>query len=425
MIFYGAIPELEKIWKQLGTFESGSRLLDKDMENVGKTYCGCTIEYADGLKDMPDGTVVAVAPSPHLKEMVDEVLNLNPKLICGSLWEVLPSVGYCSQCGRQVPFWYRAGLENYTGHPHIIGAGLRQGCCPFCGSIDRGRWVDFVLKSFTDIYSHQGRKIMHFAPEKIISEKLERQNGKDYYTCDIRKGAGKYQVDITNIPFRDGMFDFIIVNHVLEHIPDEARALRELKRCLKNTGTLVLSFPIATDANTFEDASVKSASDRRRFFNQEDHVRLYGKDYLARMEGHGLRVKVYTPEKLLQPEMISELGFIPDDVVMLCQKKTVAKLQRGGLIVYGMGAHLFDMLSWHPELAARICRVIDKDLKKIGTVIDQLGVTVEPPEALKYLPDGTEVAVSAIKYFEEIQHEINALQPGLICHNIDEAWRCG
>lgn len=425
MIFYGAIPELEKIWKQMGMFEEGTRLFEKNGEIVGKSFCGCVIESAEGLSDLPAGTVVAVAPSTHLREMVQEVRTINPALLCDSLWEVLPSVGYCSQCGRQVPFWYRNGLENYTSHPHIIGAGVRQGRCPFCGSIDRARWVDFVLKSFTDIYNRQDYKIMHFAPEKIISDKLESLCGKDYYTCDIRKGVGKYQVDITNIPFRDDMFDFIIVNHVLEHIQDEAKALKEIKRCLKDTGTLVLSFPIATDIDTFEDSSVKSASGRRKFFSQEDHVRLYGRDFVTRIEEYGLRVKVYTPEKLLRREMISGLGFIPDDVVMLCQKKTVmTKLQKDGMIVYGVGAHFFDMLAWHPELIARISRVIDKDPQKIGTIIEQLGVTVESPEALRHMPDGMEVMVSAIKYFEEIQREVHKLQPELVCRSIDDAWRC-
>jgi|GEM_PF-758415 len=422
MIFYGATPELEKIWKQLGVLGEDTRILDK--EKVGESFCGCMVESAERLGGLSAGTVVAIAPSPHLREMVEEVRALNSNLVCGSLWEVLPSVGYCGQCGSQVPFWYSTGLENYTSHPHIIGAGLRQGRCPFCGSIDRARWVDFVLKNFTDIYHRRGCKIMHFAPEKIICEKLEAYYGKDYYTCDIRKCVGKYQVDITNIPFRDGMFDFIIVNHVLEHIQDEAKALHELMRCLGNTGTLVLSFPIATDTDTFEDSSVKSESDRRKLFNQEDHVRLYGRDFLARMERYGLSIQVYTPEKLLQPEMVSHLGLISDDVVMLCRKTTDSiRRQKGSMIVYGVGAHLFDMLSWHPELVAQISRVIDKNPQKVGTGVSQLGVTVEPPEVLKYLPDGTEIAISAIKYIEEIQRDIHALQPGLICRSIDDAWK--
>lgn len=94
-----------------------------------------------------------------------------------------------------------------------------------------------------------------------------------------------------------------------------------------------------------------------------------------------------------------------------------------GMIVYGLGAHLADMLRWHPELAGKITRVIDKDTKKVGTIVDKVGVQVEPPEVLRDLPAGTEVAVSAIKYLEDIKKDIHALQPGLICRNIDQIWR--
>ena len=94
-----------------------------------------------------------------------------------------------------------------------------------------------------------------------------------------------------------------------------------------------------------------------------------------------------------------------------------------GMIVYGLGAHLTDMLHWHPELAGRIARVIDKDPKKVGTIVDKVGVMVEPPEVLRDLPSGTEVAVSAIRYLTEIIKDIHALQPGIICRDIDKIWQ--
>lgn len=92
-----------------------------------------------------------------------------------------------------------------------------------------------------------------------------------------------------------------------------------------------------------------------------------------------------------------------------------------GMIVYGLGAHLQDMLVWHPWLADRITCIIDKDPAKIGT--HAVGVLVESPEALRSMTAGTEIVVSAIRYFDEIASEISAINPGLLCRNIDEVWQ--
>lgn len=95
---------------------------------------------------------------------------------------------------------------------------------------------------------------------------------------------------------------------------------------------------------------------------------------------------------------------------------------RAGMIVYGMGAHLQDMLGWHPELAAHITHVLDKDINKLGAPAPGTGGLVEPVDVLRHLPAGTEIAVAAIRYMEEIKREVYALNPGLICRNIDEIW---
>ena len=81
------------------------------------------------------------------------------------------------------------------------------------------------------------------------------------------------------------------------------------------------------------------------------------------------------------------------------------------------------MLHWYPELAGKIARVIDKDPKKVGTIVDKVGVLVEPPEVLCDLPSGTEVAISAIRYLADITKDIHALQPGIICRDIDKIWQ--
>lgn len=92
---------------------------------------------------------------------------------------------------------------------------------------------------------------------------------------------------------------------------------------------------------------------------------------------------------------------------------------KSGMIVYGFGAHLSDMLDWYPNLSKKIVRIIDKDAKKIGTIAYNVGVKIESPKVLADLPSGTEIAISAIRYLDDISNEINLINPGLICQNID------
>lgn len=51
------------------------------------------------------------------------------------------------------------------------------------------------------------------------------------------------QGDVTSIPFDDNFFDKIVLSEVLEHIPDDAKALKEIKRVLKPGGIALITVP--------------------------------------------------------------------------------------------------------------------------------------------------------------------------------------
>ncbi|MFZ5424783.1 MAG: class I SAM-dependent methyltransferase [Patescibacteria group bacterium] len=51
------------------------------------------------------------------------------------------------------------------------------------------------------------------------------------------------QGDITNLPFEDNYFDKIVCTEVLEHIPDDVKAAKELFRVLKPGGVLAATVP--------------------------------------------------------------------------------------------------------------------------------------------------------------------------------------
>lgn len=71
------------------------------------------------------------------------------------------------------------------------------------------------------------------------------------------------------------------------------------------------------DVNTFEISDLDK-EERIYYYGQEDHVRLYGKDFKERLESYGLKIEVYRPEELLLPNMIEALKIIHNDNLLIC-----------------------------------------------------------------------------------------------------------
>ncbi len=62
--------------------------------------------------------------------------------------------------------------------------------------------------------------------------------------------GGKYvkQAFSENIPFDSKMFDTVYSSHVLEHVSDELKSLREMERIMKDDGVLIIGMPTAAMA---------------------------------------------------------------------------------------------------------------------------------------------------------------------------------
>lgn len=229
----------------------------------------------------------------------------------------------CIICGNENNRFTSAGTENgFFSKHHVIGGGYRTNCiCPCCESSDRERWFFYVMKYYLNIEKSHGR-ILHFAPEKSLLNMLI-DSEVDYYPADIIQGRGIHKVDITNIKqFSDNTFDYVICNHVMEHIIDEKRAVYEIKRVLKDTGKWIFSFPICTELDTtYENMTITDPEERLRVYGQKDHVRLYGMDYKERFEGYGLEISEYIPIKYFDKQEIEYYGFIEDDRILVATFK--------------------------------------------------------------------------------------------------------
>lgn len=225
---------------------------------------------------------------------------------------------YCVLCGNHLKKFDDFGIEEEIFKKyHIIGGGKRHNAkCPNCKSLDRYRWTYLVLKEHTKIFNSKC-KVLHFAPERAISDKIRQNKECDYITGDYVQGRAEYVVDATNIQFEDDSFDYIIMNHVMEHIKDEKKAICELKRVLKKDGKIILSFPICTDIETIEEKEELTPEQRLITFGQKDHIRLYGTDYKERLEQYGLNIKVFSPKNTFDKNIIEKYGLIEDDVCII------------------------------------------------------------------------------------------------------------
>lgn len=226
---------------------------------------------------------------------------------------------YCIMCNSWVSEFSSFGDRgDLFGQYHIIGGGHRKNSiCPICGSLDRTRWAFYVLSKYTNIFENKC-KVLHFAPESSLSERIGINSSCEYYTCDIEAGRAMYVIDIRDIPFKDNIFDYVILNHVLEHIKDERQAISELKRVVKPGGKMILSFPICMEQKTLEGSGTESLEECHKLYGQEDHVRLYGNDFKERLEQYGLNVRIYTPGDEFNSGEAEKFGFIYDDNLIIC-----------------------------------------------------------------------------------------------------------
>ncbi|WP_430966064.1 class I SAM-dependent methyltransferase [Spongiimicrobium sp. 2-473A-2-J] len=157
-------------------------------------------------------------------------------------------------------------------------------------SLERHRLLWLYLKNKTDFFTAPA-KVLHFAPEQAFYKRFRKLQHLDYTTTDLNSPLADVKADICNLPFQDHTFDIILCNHVLEHIPDDTKAMHELFRILKPGGWGIFQIPQDLKRKTtFQDDSVTDRKERAKIFGQYDHVRIYGRDYFDKLRSIGFKV---------------------------------------------------------------------------------------------------------------------------------------
>lgn len=189
---------------------------------------------------------------------------------------------YCnSKTERFLP--YKNGNASYSSSIRLlnfIGSDVENYMCPNCGCSDRERHLKIYMEATNLIERVRSSRILHFAPERSFSNYLGNYNPEVHIFADIESSNGRYEkIDIEDIPYGDNSFDFVIANHVLEHVIDFPKALSEINRVLKSDGFAIIQTPFSsTLQNTFEDPGISSDELKDFFYGQDDHARLFGSD---------------------------------------------------------------------------------------------------------------------------------------------------
>lgn len=205
---------------------------------------------------------------------------------------------HCPFCGYKAKDMYEIGIDiPVLREKKVVGGGLRKGGCYKCHSYDRERLIYFYLIHELKIQDNSAIKsILHIAPERHVMEELLKIPFLKYACGDKFTQGYSYptnvaDMDLTSLKFENNTFDFVISNHVLEHIPNDLDAMKEIFRVLKSGGQAILQVPFSLNTEkTLEDWTVTDPTQREKVFGQFDHLRIYGQDYLERLRSVGFKV---------------------------------------------------------------------------------------------------------------------------------------
>ncbi|MFW6077150.1 MAG: class I SAM-dependent methyltransferase [Hyphomicrobiales bacterium] len=197
---------------------------------------------------------------------------------------------YCPICDRSWRGWLR---------------GQRWGTCPGCGAHARHRWTWLYLKHHGFLDWH-GR-IIEFAPNRTLTG-LFRRHWPHYLTADLSDPDADLTINLIDADLPDSAFNLILCCHVLEHIPDDRAAIREIRRILDRDGLALIQVPHREHLPTDEQPSLEDPMERARRFGQHDHVRRYGYDFIDRLREVFPNVTIEYPQDLFPRDECERYG---------------------------------------------------------------------------------------------------------------------
>ena len=204
--------------------------------------------------------------------------------------------------------------------PYGYGNQRNNVLSPSTLSLERHRLLWIYLQNETDFFT-ANKKVLHFAPEQAFYKLFRNQKNLEYTTTDLLSPLADVKADICNLPFKDNEYDVILCNHVLEHIPDDTKAMQELFRVLKPGGMAILQIPQDLNRDkTFADDSIVDQKERAKIFGQYDHVRIYGRDYFDKLRSVGFTVVEEDYTSKISADLVEKYCLAKGEIIPVCFK---------------------------------------------------------------------------------------------------------
>jgi SAM-dependent methyltransferase len=227
---------------------------------------------------------------------------------------------FCPWCRRSFRAFLRYGFSEY---PHL------NTFCPRCNAFERHRLLWLYFQNKTNLFSAKLR-VLHFAPEYMLQKTFKALPNLSYVSVDLDSPLAMAHMNITRLPFPDASFDVVLCSHVLEHVQDDRSAMAELFRVLHPSGWAIIIAPVdRTRAETLEDPRVILPQERARLYGQDDHVRLYGRDYISRLERAGFSVGVDSYASQLDNAIIALYGLNRRERIYRCTRAVPSAVGEG------------------------------------------------------------------------------------------------
>jgi SAM-dependent methyltransferase len=215
----------------------------------------------------------------------------------------------CPVCGSTFRKFLPYGVKS---RPNVL--------CPSCLSLERHRLIWLYLQQQSD-FLVKPRKLLHVAPEQCFYTRFRKYSHIEYVTADLESPIADFHFDLHDIPFEENSFDMILCNHVLEHVADDRRVMREILRVLRPGGFAILQVPLEPNReNTYEDPSVTDPRQREIQFGQKDHLRVYGRDYAGRLRECGFTVEERPVTREFGEAEIARYRLSPEETLYIASK---------------------------------------------------------------------------------------------------------
>jgi SAM-dependent methyltransferase len=235
----------------------------------------------------------------------------------------------CYICGEQFESFYRYHInkdsKSILNHFQPLGSDAENFGCYYCNSNDRERhlFMFFDKLSFWDKFKNA--RILHFAPEIHLAKKITKLLPSEYVKCDLFPKEDWRKIDITKIDFDDNYFDILICNHVIEHVYDHLKAIKEISRVLKKNGIAILQTPYSELLYyNFEDPNINTDELRLLFYGQEDHVRVVSKRQFIEELSRYFKINIVKNDSLFNDDDCFKYGVNKkEDLVMVINNKGI------------------------------------------------------------------------------------------------------